>query len=1216
MNDEQLDIKLRATLTESISQFDRLTSSALNFDKVITTTIKKTDSLGNLTGFTQSIKSLDGAISKVSKFDAEGNLVSETLKQTNKEANLLKNGLQTVFDFNKLYLYWNLTKRIRDILKSIITSSIDYIETENKFNMSMGDSKDNATRFVNRMTEAIGIAKTELMDYQSTYKNILSGLGDFTHQESEKISESLVKMALDYSSLFNVDTDESMEKFQSALVGSIRPIRSDSGYDVSDTTIGAKAKELGVDRSVGQLNQMEKRILRIIVLMEQLKNTGAMGDLARTIESPSNQLKVLQAQIQEVGVWLGNVFIGTLGQVLPYINGFVMVIKELIKMFAFFVGYKADTSNLSDVFESANDSVSGISSGLDDANKNAKELRKALMGWDVLNVIYTPTNNNSSENSGVGSIDPAILNALSEYDSLMENVRMKATDIRDKIMEWLGFIKKINPLTGEISWELQDGYTNFEKILDIAKSVGLAIGAWKISSAAATLFSTITGFDKDSSLRIATGITLVITGTYMEYNGISHLIDDGMDLFALLETVVGAGMIGGGFYTILDALAKNGVISSKINKLTLSTALTLLVTAFNIGKKAIETGNIEYMLLSAVLAGGGAALGLMALGAGTGIVISAAVVISIGTFLFEWASSSAQGIKELKEEIKDLSKEVEDSINSYENLINTKKLNAESQLLELEYADEMRKKLDAIVDSNGKIKEGYEDRADFILGELNEALETEYVRNGEIIENYQEMQNEIKNIVAEKKKEIQLEAYQEVYKESIKQQITLEKQQNELQEKRTELLKEHNRIVSEEPWNVVAMYEYNKAWEENEEAIKNVDIALEECSTSVSFYSEQIDGLTAGVIESSGEIITNVSEMTTTATEEMKELANTNVEEFVTKLNSMNEELQSVMLAQCTTIDNYSGEIEEKWKELATNSADEFSNAIALVDDNTAFTILKSLDTLGIYTPEVENAWLNLATTSKDKYENELKNVDVYTEAKILAAKTKVEGLTEDNVKAWSDLSNRSEEAYETGIADIDHITLEEMNEAIKNIEIKTPEMGNASSNAGNTVNSSFSNVLDGAGTVSKWTFSIISALSGNFFPLVSNTISTIGSQLKGVWDSALGNFSTSFSVNANGGGSVGARANGGPVSVGEMFIAREAGPELVGKIGNTTSVMNNQQIVQSVSSGVATAVEKVLSNYSFNQPIALTVPVQIGTTKIQEESYLLNERENNIRGR
>ena len=53
--------------------------------------------------------------------------------------------------------------------------------------------------------------------------------------------------------------------------------------------------------------------------------------------------------------------------------------------------------------------------------------------------------------------------------------------------------------------------------------------------------------------------------------------------------------------------------------------------------------------------------------------------------------------------------------------------------------------------------------------------------------------------------------------------------------------------------------------------------------------------------------------------------------------------------------------------------------------------------------------------------------------------------------------------------------------------------------------------------------------------------------------------------------------AVGGTPPVGQMFIARERGPELVGKINNHTAVMNNDQIVSSVASGVYQAVRSAV---------------------------------------
>lgn len=69
--------------------------------------------------------------------------------------------------------------------------------------------------------------------------------------------------------------------------------------------------------------------------------------------------------------------------------------------------------------------------------------------------------------------------------------------------------------------------------------------------------------------------------------------------------------------------------------------------------------------------------------------------------------------------------------------------------------------------------------------------------------------------------------------------------------------------------------------------------------------------------------------------------------------------------------------------------------------------------------------------------------------------------------------------------------------------------------------------------------------------------------------------------------------AVGGLPNMGQMFVAREAGPELVGTLGGHTAVMNNDQIVSSVSYGVAQAVKEVIqpllkTSVGNNRPIQI----------------------------
>ena len=477
MSQHELGITFKTYADAANKSWEKAINTIINagyaIDKVQT---KITKALDGRTYNRLVVTATNGAEKITKTFNETGETIRETSSTINKS-----------FDYGKLMWYLNWAKGFARSLWNIELKAIDFNETQEKFNVSIGTSIKQATLFQNKISEAIGTSKAEMMDYQSTFKNILGGLGDLTTKQAEETSQSLTKMALDYSSLFNVSQKSALNKFQAALTGSIMPIRRESGYDVSKNAVSQKALELGVDRTYNKLTETEKRLIRIMLLMEQMQNTGAFNDLARTIESPSNQLKVLKNQLQEVQIWLGNVFMGTLGAILPYINGFVMTLKELIKMFAIFVGYQPNTTGMADVLQESSDSASGLSdnigsagSGLDKATKKAKEFKKQLQGFDVLNVINTPTESTTGKTGGSGGgvsgIDPKILEGFKQYDSLLENVQMKATGIRDKIMDWLGFTKEVNAETGEVTWKLRDGYQRINAIVDLIKIIAGTTG--------------------------------------------------------------------------------------------------------------------------------------------------------------------------------------------------------------------------------------------------------------------------------------------------------------------------------------------------------------------------------------------------------------------------------------------------------------------------------------------------------------------------------------------------------------------------------------------------------------------------------------------------------------------------------------------------------------------------------------------------------------------
>ena len=125
-----------------------------------------------------------------------------------------------------------------------------------------------------------------------------------------------------------------------------------------------------------------------------------------------------------------------------------------------------------------------------------------------------------------------------------------------------------------------------------------------------------------------------------------------------------------------------------------------------------------------------------------------------------------------------------------------------------EYAvyEDLKKQLDGIVDANGKVKKGYENRAKFLTGKLQEATGIEIKMNGNVIQSYKQISDQIDKTIQKKKAEAYLEAYRESYTTALKNQA---KAQDDL------LQSEQNRAVALDKFNKVqqelndAQAEYN-----------------------------------------------------------------------------------------------------------------------------------------------------------------------------------------------------------------------------------------------------------------------------------------------------------------------------------------------------------------------------------------------------------------------
>ena len=424
-------------------------------------------------------------------------------------------------------------KKCGRIVASWIKESNDYIENVNLFTVAMGEYADSAKQYAEEVSELMGIDPSDWMRNQGVFMTLASGFG-VAGDRAETMSQQLTQLGYDISSFYNTSVEDAMTKLQSGISGELEPLRR-LGYDLSQAKLEATALSLGIDKAVSSMTQAEKAELRYYAIMTQV--TTAQGDMARTLEAPANQMRVLQAQATQAARALGDLFIPALNAVLPVAIAVLKVITALAKVIAKLFG--------ADVQEGISSSMGGLASNagdasdaIDDATGSAKKLKKMLLGIDELNIM-PDTSGGSGSDAGLGG--GGFDFELPTYDFIGDLTETRVAQIVEDMKAWLG-------ITDDIStWgELMD--TRFGSILKTVGLIGAGIASWKVASWVATLSNTKWGeiFQDTGKLKGVGGSIMGVVGAVLQLMGAWDAWQNGMDWQNLGEQLAGIGIAIGG----------------------------------------------------------------------------------------------------------------------------------------------------------------------------------------------------------------------------------------------------------------------------------------------------------------------------------------------------------------------------------------------------------------------------------------------------------------------------------------------------------------------------------------------------------------------------------------------------------------------------------------------------------------------------------------------
>ena len=1098
------------------------------------------------------------------------NTVNRATTRTNAWSSALRGiGLYAVF------------RGVTRLLGSAISKSTEYTETLNLFTVSMGQYAEEAYSYAQKVSEVLGIDPAEWMKNQGIFNSIITGFG-VAGDKAAYMSQNLTQLAYDLSSFYNISVTDAFQKVQSGISGELEPLRR-LGYDLSVARLEQERLNLGIETSVQNMTQAEKSQLRYYAMMTQV--TQVQGDMARTLQSPANMLRVLRMQLNLVARELGNLFIPILRAVLPPLIAVASAIREVVSAIASLFGVEMQAPAWGDSFEQ----IGGIGSAGEDfedsmggAADSAKEIKKYLAGFDELNVL--PSQNEGAGGGGAGGIG----GGGGGFDLDLPGYDFLKNAVTDEIDKWK---QKLEPFVNWVKDNLEEimttigligGMFAFAKLFNLAKTYWKKFLGLKIVNSFLQGFDTIYGAGEGVWRSFKGGIDAVrdsLTGVQKAaIVGVAGILEFTTIKSAVKDLALGCENVGSKIFKIgVSATAAAAAMYVALGPAGVAVAAVVGLAAAVVGVTEANQEMMEAMVNDVFYADAGVKLSTLSDAYGN---------------LMQSIINTNQPIIENQTRIDELRSHIETTAGSISQIAGALNIGVADASTKIE---ELRGLFKSLADDTASIMdEIYNNIIEAVGGSFGQAL----IQAGESIPEVLQILNQIKG-----EGENTLSSLQnELDNLSIK----LENGAISGAEFQTEWIKIQNKMadligVASETDDVFSDLRNtigNINWESQDSVAK----FFEDIASSTGDAKQSINDASDSIIQSlntmkqwvpDGSMKDSLDKWITIAeSDRAAQLANVDQQltllydaiqsDMIEKTEGVQEEAQKAWSDMSWLEKAFSGENEASY---VANALQNYrGHIIQPISDD----IEKSMEELGISGSawadsamvKISDAVLNydpafkdwtfgedLQTAISDTFrELEESSVKTSTEAGSNIIKGLANGVT-DNTKLFDDAMSGAVTSGENALKQTAEINSpsklfyrdgEYMVDGLVNaVTDKTPDLQNAISdmvivsfdlNAAFRYGYSYGQSL-GSG--------IADGIRSIVFPMITASISALNNQ---------------FRLNVQ------AYATGGFPDEGQLFIARERGAEMVGSIGSRTAVANNDQIVDGITYGVRTANEDVVT--------------------------------------
>lgn len=444
----------------------------------------------------------------------------------------------------KTVLFAYAGRALINVGKDALSMANEVVESENLFTESMKGMSQAARDWSDGLQKDLGLNAYTLRKNVGTFNVMFKSMG-MGEQKAYDMATGMTQLAEDMASFYNLPSDEAFAKLRAGITGETEPLKR-LGIMVDENTIKQYAMAAGISNTGKEMSQQEKLMARYEAIMAQ--TATAQGDIARTIDSPANQIRILNNQLDMLKISLGQAFQPIQSAVLPLLNSLATALLPVTQAVGYFIrmmtGFSAATGISASASSKSAETQAELSGSLDQTAKSlksaggaakqaAKDSKVGLKAFDEINKLA----DEATKTGGGGKIEPVTVpdtGPIEEYGGTLDVISQKVKDLAQAMKDfWDKISKSLLGKTIGAAWEaLKNLWNNVIKpmgewmianpdvVSDALMAIGAAVATWQIGTQSGWLGGIASGLGKIGAAikahpglfavsLVAAGITLI-----------------------------------------------------------------------------------------------------------------------------------------------------------------------------------------------------------------------------------------------------------------------------------------------------------------------------------------------------------------------------------------------------------------------------------------------------------------------------------------------------------------------------------------------------------------------------------------------------------------------------------------------------------------------------------------------------------------------------------